>query len=132
MDFWTAMGMVCVPVETLRFFASSGQELAYEIADWNTSGTSNIWVKVPSISGTTTVITAAWGKTGTESAPDYATNDPVWENDFQGVWHFGSTSTTFPRLFALMETMRQKILWVRPTQDRLAKPPLSQVRNLPM
>jgi hypothetical protein len=31
----------------LRFFASSGQELAYEIADWNTSGTSNIWVKVP-------------------------------------------------------------------------------------
>jgi hypothetical protein len=46
----------------LRFFASSGQELAYEIADWNTSGTSDIWVKVPSISGTTTVVTAAWGK----------------------------------------------------------------------
>ena len=80
----------------LRFFASSGQELAYEIADWNTSGTSEIWVKVPSISGTTTVITAAWGKTGTETTPDYATNDPVWNNDFQGVWHFGATSTTFP------------------------------------
>jgi hypothetical protein len=57
---------------------------------------SNIWVKVPSLSGTNTVITAAWGKTGTETTPDYATNDPVWENDFQGVWHFGSTSTTFP------------------------------------
>ena len=36
----------------LRFFASNGQELAYEVADWNTSGTSDIWVKVPSISGT--------------------------------------------------------------------------------
>src|SRR6056300_36116 len=77
----------------LRFFASSGQELAYEIADWNTSGTSNIWVKVPSISGTTTVITAAWGKTGTETTPDYATNDPVWENDFHAAWHLGKIAT---------------------------------------
>ena len=77
----------------LRFFASSGQELAYEIADWNTSGTSEIWVKVPSISGTTTVITAAWGKTGTETTPDYATNDPVWENDFHAAWHLGKIST---------------------------------------
>ena len=42
------------------------------------------------------MITAAWGKTGTETTPDYATNDPVWNNDFQGVWHFGATSTTFP------------------------------------
>ena len=80
----------------LRFFAASGQELAYEIADWNTSGTSNIWVKVPSISGNNTVITAAWGKTGTETTPDYATDDPVWSNDFGGVWHFSTTSTNFP------------------------------------
>ena len=57
----------------LRFFATSGQELAYEIVDWNTSGNSDIWVKVPSISGTNTVITAAWGKTGTETTPDYST-----------------------------------------------------------
>ena len=77
----------------LRFFASSGQELAYEIADWNTSGTSEIWVKVPSISGTTTVITAAWGKTGTETTPDYATNDPVWSNGYEGAWHLGKISS---------------------------------------
>ena len=81
MDFWMAMGTVYAPVATLRFFASNGQELAYEIADWNTSGTSDIWVKVPSISGTSTVITAAWGKTGTETTPDYATDDPVWSNE---------------------------------------------------
>ncbi|MDA7823843.1 putative Ig domain-containing protein, partial [Opitutales bacterium] len=80
----------------LRFFATSGQELAYEIVDWNTSGNSDIWVKVPSISGTNTVITAAWGKTGTETTPDYSTDDPVWSNDFGGVWHFSTTSTNFP------------------------------------
>ena len=77
----------------LRFFASNGKELAYEIADWNTSGTSHIWVKVPSISGTNTVITAAWGKTGTETTPDYATNDPVWSNGYEGVWHLSSISS---------------------------------------
>ena len=80
----------------LRFYASNGQELAYEIADWNTSGTSNIWVKAPTISGTNTVITAVWGKTGTETTPDYATNDPVWSSDFPGClalwWNFNDLS----------------------------------------
>ena len=79
----------------LRFFAANGKELPYEIADWNTSGTSNIWVKVPSISGTNTVITAAWGKVGTETTPDYASLDPVWSNDYHGVWHFSGNSTNF-------------------------------------
>ena len=77
----------------LRFFASSGQELAYEIADWNTSGTSSIWVKAPSISGTNTVITAAWGKTGTETTPDYSTDDPVWSNGYEGAWHLDQISS---------------------------------------
>ena len=72
----------------LRFFASNGKELPYELSDWNTSGTSNIWVKVPSISGNNTKITAVWGKPGTETTtPDYATNDSVWSNGFHGVWH---------------------------------------------
>ena len=35
------------------------------------------------ISGTNTVITAAWGKSGTETTPDYATNDPVWSNGYE-------------------------------------------------
>ena len=57
---------------------------------------SDIWVKVPSISGTNTVITAAWGKTGTDTTPDYATNDSVWSNGYEGVWHFSASSTNFP------------------------------------
>ena len=79
----------------LRFFATNGKELPYEIADWNTSGASNMWVKVPSISGTNTVITAAWGKTGTETTTDYASLDPVWSNGYHGVWHFSGNSTNF-------------------------------------
>ena len=71
----------------LRFYASNGKELPYEIVDWNTSGTSQVWVKVPSISGNNTQITAVWGKTGTDTTPDYATNDSVWSNGFHGVWH---------------------------------------------
>ena len=77
----------------LRFFASSGQELAYEITDWNTSGTSDIWIKAPFLSGTNTLITAAWGKIGTETTPDYASNDPVWSNGYEGVWHLSEVGT---------------------------------------
>ena len=74
----------------LRFFASNGKELSYELADWNTSGISRVWVKVPTISSSVdTIITAVWGKPGTETTtPDYATNDSVWSNGFHGVWHF--------------------------------------------
>ena len=73
----------------LRFFASNGKELPYELADWNTSGVSRVWVKVPTISSSSdTIITAVWGKPGTETTtPDYATNDSVWSNGFHGVWH---------------------------------------------
>ena len=73
----------------LRFFAANGKELSYELADWNTSGVSRVWVKVPTISSSSdTIITAVWGKPGTETTtPDYATNDSVWSNGFHGVWH---------------------------------------------
>ena len=54
---------------------------------------SHVWVKAPSISGTNTVITAAWGKSGTETTPDYATNDPVWSNGYEGVWHLNTISS---------------------------------------
>ena len=46
-------------------------------------------MKVPTISSSVdTIITAVWGKPGTETTtPDYATNDSVWSNGFHGVWH---------------------------------------------
>ena len=39
------------------------------------------------------MITAAWGKTGTEVTPDYASIDPVWSNKFEGVWHMEGISS---------------------------------------
>ena len=33
--FLDPMGMVCLPLSDLRFFASNGKELSYEIAEWN-------------------------------------------------------------------------------------------------
>ena len=54
----------------------------------------NIWVKVPAISSSAnTVITAVWGKTGTETTPDYATDDPVWSNGYEGAWHLGKINS---------------------------------------
>ena len=77
----------------LRFYASNGKELPYEITDWNTTGTSSFWVNAHSISGSGTVINAVWGKAGTAITPDYATNDPVWSNGYEGVWHLDDIST---------------------------------------
>ena len=77
----------------LRFYASNGKELPYEITDWNTTGTSSFWVKAPSISGSGTVINAVWGKAGTAITPDYASDDPVWSNGFEGVWHLNTINS---------------------------------------
>ena len=61
MHFWTRFGCIRTGGD-LRFFASNGKELSYELADWNTSGVSRVWVKVPTISSSVdTIITAVWG-----------------------------------------------------------------------
>ena len=90
----------------LRFFAANGRA-SYELADWNTSGVSRVWVKVPAISSSSdTIITAVWGKPGTETTtPDYATNDSVWSNGFHGVWHLdkmvSNSSLIHPRMASM-------------------------------
>ncbi|MEL0099682.1 MAG: DUF2341 domain-containing protein, partial [Opitutae bacterium] len=44
----------------LRFISKSGEELKYEIANWNTAGESQVWVRVPSLASDANV-TAYWG-----------------------------------------------------------------------
>ena len=97
MDFWTAMGMVCVPVETYASLPPAGRNSLMKLPTGIPPALPNIWVKAPAISSSAnTVITAVWGKSGTEVTPDYATDDPVWAENFGGVWHFNSESTLFP------------------------------------
>ena len=72
----------------LRFFAADGEELPYEIETWNPTGTSRIWVRSGSISGTNTVITAAWGDSTQTTAPSYVSDGSTWSNGYHGAWHF--------------------------------------------
>jgi hypothetical protein len=71
----------------LRFVdATSGDELAYEIEEWNPAGESFVWVKVPRIvrgswEG------AFWIYFGNEVAATGARPAEVWSSAFAGVFH---------------------------------------------
>jgi hypothetical protein len=71
----------------LRFTDASGQILCpYEIDTWNTSGTSRIWVQVPSISSSTNYIIAYWGNPALTNPASFTTNGATWAN-FSTVLH---------------------------------------------
>ena len=68
-------------------FASSirhGQELKYEIANWNTSGESQVWVRVPSLTNDSN-FTMLWGNSAA-TLPAYANDGSAW-SDYFGVYH---------------------------------------------
>ncbi len=74
----------------LRFAAADlTTELDYEIEKWDVGGSSYVWVRVPSLSGTDTTIWAFWGNASV-SAPTTTTG--TWEPDYMGVWHLNATS----------------------------------------
>ena len=76
----------------LRFYAANGEELPYEIETWDTSGVSRVWVRANSISGTNTVITAAWGDSSQATAPSYSFDGSTWSNGYEAAWHFQTVS----------------------------------------
>ena len=72
----------------LRFADSDmTTELNYEVEEWNTSGTSYVWVRLPEMSGTNDTIWAFWGNPSQTSAPTYTINGATWDSQFGGVWH---------------------------------------------
>lgn len=68
----------------LRFQLPSGDCLTYEIEQWNTVGTSYVWVKLPSISGREDRIYMRWGNPWAATMQD---TPAVWSNGYVGVWH---------------------------------------------
>ena len=68
----------------LRFCDADGNLLASEVDTWNTSGTSLIWVKVPTLTSSTK-ITAYYGW---DKAPG-VDGTKVWDKNYVGVWHLG-------------------------------------------
>ncbi|MEM7396342.1 MAG: DUF2341 domain-containing protein, partial [Verrucomicrobiota bacterium] len=67
------------------------RELNYEIALWDTNGTSLVWVQVPELTNGT-VIRLHWGDPSTAAQPTYTTNGATWSNGYVGVWHLDEAS----------------------------------------
>ena len=72
----------------LRFADVTGALLPHEIETWDRTGTSCIWVKVPSIVGTATKITCYYGADDTTTLPAVAATD-VWSR-YAAVFHGGT------------------------------------------
>ena len=71
----------------LRFSAADGTtELNYEIDEWDTNGTSLVWVSIPVLTNGTTIY-AYWGNASQTTPPTYSTDGSTWTNGHVGVWH---------------------------------------------
>ena len=68
----------------LCFTDANGELLAHEIDTWNTNGVSSVWVKIPSLTASTT-IKAHYGCV----KPIVPKVESVWDSDYVGVWHLG-------------------------------------------
>jgi lysophospholipase L1-like esterase len=66
----------------LRFADSDGKSLDYDVEEWNADGASLVWVKVPSLTKTTT-FTMYYGGTPTDEVKSIR----AWSADYVGVWH---------------------------------------------
>ncbi|NNC93132.1 MAG: DUF2341 domain-containing protein, partial [Acidimicrobiia bacterium] len=72
----------------LRFVDSDGTPLAYEIENWNSGGTSYVWVKVPQIdAGSTTDYIWMYYDHAGGPVGDGQNPGAVWSNGYVGVWH---------------------------------------------
>lgn len=81
----------------LRFTDAGGYRLIpHEIDEWNTDGVSTVWVRVPKLSNTNTLIWAYWGNPAAAEPAAYSTNGTVWSADNYLVYHL--KERTFPYL----------------------------------
>lgn len=74
----------------LAFTSEDGsQSYDHEIETWDESGTSFIWVRVPSLTAQSK-LRIWWGKSG-ESAPTPTARAATWSSGFGGVWHLNQS-----------------------------------------
>jgi hypothetical protein len=72
----------------LRFTDAGGYVLLpYEIDEWNTNGSSRVWVRVPQLATPNDFIWAYWGNPAAAAPPAWTTNGSVWSSDHYLVWH---------------------------------------------
>ena len=80
----------CAGGANLRFADADGNLIPHEIDTWDPSGTSLVWVKVPSLTKET-VIKVLYGYKGSGEQPAVTASD-VWSNGYVGVWHLGESA----------------------------------------
>ena len=76
-------GFAAADGSDLRIKDSGGNLLPYEIEQWNTSGYSLVWVKVPSLSAATT-LTLSWG----DASASASSEANIWDDSYM-VFHLG-------------------------------------------
>ena len=79
----------------LAFFALDGTRLASEVDTWTTSGTSLVWVKLPSMAQGTQFY-MCYRLTDELAALDTMVDSPNPWSDYVGVWHMRETGTSNP------------------------------------
>jgi hypothetical protein len=79
----------------LRFsHEDQSTELNYEFEEWDTNGTSYIWVQVDELVDSSTCIFAFWKNEDATNRQVYTTNGATWSaGSFEGVWHLTETGT---------------------------------------
>jgi len=71
--------------QDLRFTDDAGTVLSHQIENWNESGTSIVWVKVPTLASYPTK-TSIWMYYGNAVASDGQTA-ATWDANYAGIWH---------------------------------------------
>jgi len=80
-------------IRFVYYDGATSTELKYEIEEWNASGTSIVWVKLPTVLASKfTVFYVYYKNSGASDAQDAAN---VWSNGYEAVYHFKETTSTY-------------------------------------
>ncbi len=106
---------------SLRVADVTGTNILYhEIGNWDTGGTSCVWVLMPELPEDGTSISIYWGNDSATDPPAYTTNGSVWANSFDLVMHMaddaGSTTVYDSTSNDVQTTFRSSYTWEEPGQ----------------
>ena len=86
-------GALCDDGNSIRFVSPDNQtEYPYEIDTWNNSGTSFVWVKIPTVSNTTNTRFLMYYNNS--NAVDGETPTEVWDDNYHMVQHMNDNTTS--------------------------------------
>lgn len=78
----------------IRFADANGTLLAHDVEWWDTTGTSLVWVSLPSLSGTTTAFTMYWNPKSGATVQAARAPQRVWTlAGYAAVWHFSEQNS---------------------------------------